>query len=287
MLLASMLLVVFTQTPPVSAGVAPGVRPLFASESWYKNAKAEEKVFEGVLEINSGEGRIGMPARFNSFRLTSLEEGKPVIRQVYTGGKDHLLSPFFNWNVKLTAKLVETDVEGSKVAELWPALIDVISPAAAGVIAEWKILARSNGAVVPNRQFLGPPQPTVIRTGKHLAEFMGHQGTVAEETATLSLAKTFGPNVKIDWSKHMILGLSGGNRGGFSKIEVSKITFGEKGLDVHWKLSGQNLGGANRMAELVLIEKYDGNLRFFQEGTTRPVVVPGPQATPKKTGEPS
>lgn len=276
-----------SQMPPAPGAVSPGVRPLFGAEAWYKDAKGEEKVYEGVLEINSGEGRIGLAARLNSFRLTSLEDGKPVIRQIYTAGKDHLLSQFFNHHVKLTAKLVETEVEGSKVFELWPAQIDVVSLAAAGVIAEWKVLARSNGSVLPNRQFLGAPQPTVIRAGRHLAEFMGHQGSAAEETATATLAKTFGSNVKIDWSKHMVIALSGGNRGGFSKIEVSKITFGEKGLDVHWKLSGQNLGGANRMAELVLIEKYDGNLRFFQEGTTRPVVVPGPQAAPKKPGEPS
>jgi hypothetical protein len=268
-------LVALGQTPPAPPAVPLGVRPLFANETWYKDAKGEAKVYEGVLEIHAAEGRIGMPARFNSFQLISLEDGKPIIRQIHTAGKDHLLSAFISHNVKLTAKLVETEVDGVKRAELWPAQIDVLGLAPAGVIAEWKIIARTSSAL-PNRQFLGPPQPVVIRNGKQAAEFLGAGGATADDVATATLAQRFGGNIKIDWSKQMVVGLSGGNRGGFSKIDISKITFGELGLDVHWEISNQNLGGGtNRVAELALINLFDGDIRFLQKGSTRAQVVPG------------
>jgi hypothetical protein len=277
----SLLVVAQSPMPPTSA--APVTRPLFANEKWYQDAKGEEKVFDGVLKIHPGEGRIGMPARFNSFHLIALDDGKPVIRQIHLSGKDYLLSPFIGHNVKLKAKLVESEATGGK-PELWPAQIEVLGLAPTDFIAEWKILARVNN-YSPNRQGPAVPQPTIIRTARHLADYMGLAAAGAgnlEETATTRMNALLG-SAKIDWSKHMLIAIGGNpQRSNALPVEITKITFGDKGLDVHWKLGGQNPTGQLRMVEIVLVNKFDGDTTFHRDGLSRPYVIPGPVDPPKE-----
>jgi hypothetical protein len=280
MIIALALLTTLAQTPVIPTDSAPVVRPLFAMEKWYQDAKGEEKIFEGVLEINRGDGLIGLPPRFSSFRLISLEDGQPIRRPIHTSGKDQLLSPFIGHKVKLTAKLVESDATGGK-AELWPAQMEVFGPAPAGVIAEWKILARTPNFQV-NRQVPAGPQPTIIRTAKHLADYQGPSST--ESSAMNALQAQLG-GTKVDWAKHMIIVISSGNQRAGARIEINKVTYGDKGLDVFWKLTGQNTGNP-RSVELVVVNKFDGDVTFYQDGITRPTVIPGPAtATKEKDAE--
>src|SRR5262249_27352641 len=92
---------------------------------------------------------------------------------------------------------------------------------------------------------------------------------------------------KVDWSKHMLIAISGGNQRFAARVEINKITYGEKGLDVYWELTNQNPTG-NRAAEIVLVNKFDGDITFLQKGSSRSQRIPGTasQSKPEKEDPP-
>jgi hypothetical protein len=188
-----------------------------------------------------------------------------VLRQLHTRGHDHLLSPFIAHNVKLTAKLVIT--EGR--SELWPGKIEVLGLAPVGVIAEWKILARTPNPIAS--QVGARPTPAVYRSAKELAISMGLGDN--ETSATTRINSYFQP-AKVDWSKHMVISIAAGGRSGFlGQIRITKLSFGEAGLEVQWK-NDQQAAGGSRVGDTVLVGRHDGEIRFVQEGSGKPIVIP-------------
>src|SRR3954469_17978209 len=96
-------------------------KELFAKEAWYKDQKGKEATFTGVLQeaprAKDGGGRV------NAYRL---EMGDKKYRVLYTGGNDAALKPYVGYTVKFTGKAVDTEVEGTKHAEIWPAFIELV-----------------------------------------------------------------------------------------------------------------------------------------------------------------
>jgi hypothetical protein len=114
----------------------PAKLALFADESWYKNRKADEQDFVGVLSrVPERTATVGV-SRFNPYRLTMNLKGKQTEREVYAGAPPEYLAPYVGQTVKLIGKAVETDVSGKTHAEIWPALLEVVGAAAERPVVE-------------------------------------------------------------------------------------------------------------------------------------------------------
>ena len=74
------------KTPAADQAAPPAKLVLFADDSWYKNRKASEQDFVGVLSRVPGPaaGTVGV-GRFNPYRLTMDHNGKGAVREVYAG----------------------------------------------------------------------------------------------------------------------------------------------------------------------------------------------------------
>ncbi len=264
------------------AGVALQ-RTFFADEKWYKDAAGEEQLFEGKLEINAGDGKIGMSPRFSSFCMYVQREGKQVPVPIYMNGKDHLLAPFAGEAViKLHGKLVENELDGKKVAELWPARMEITGKLPPGVIGELKVLARTTTYFLGQLQRDTNPRMLVVRSTKELIPLMGYQNNPnAEQLANQQLARYFGA-VKLDWNKHMLLVVTSGAiqvTGG--QVQITRVELRNDGLDAHWKIN-QNQGGT-LTCEVIVVERMDVPITFKPEGKGNPFTVPAPE--PMKTPE--
>ncbi len=136
-MLATLTAALLLAAPPVAAparadaGAPPPKLALFADESWYKNRKADEQDFIGILsrvpERTGGTVGVG---RFNPYLLTMNHDGKQTEREVYAGTHPEYLAPYVDKKIKLIGKAVETDVEGKAHSEIWPALLEVVGAAA-------------------------------------------------------------------------------------------------------------------------------------------------------------
>jgi hypothetical protein len=261
--------------------VGPRGIPLFAEEKWYQDAAGEEQTFTGVLDINPGAGGIGLPRRFHSYRLSWIEGGNPVSRPVYMNGKDHLLALFVGHRVQLVAKLVDTEVEGKKAQELWPARLEVMGPAPAGVIGELEILARVANLAHDNPGLRRvEPQAYVIRNKDELTELLIGPRIRSDVVGQWSLRFLGGQ--KIDWNKQMLILVCGGMQHGQGmQVEISKVAVHEKWLNVTWKVV--NRGGINPAGfihyplEAVLVPKFDGEVHVRREGKEKAQVIPAVQ----------
>lgn len=285
------LALVVAPCPVQAPAKTPAAATLFANEQWYKDHQAEEKTLEGVLMLAKGDGKIGMPERFNGFRLTWLEDGKPVTRLLFTNGNDHLLASFQGgqrnaYTVKITGKLVD-EVGGKKTAELWPARIEVVGEVPYGVVGDLKIVARQQN----NLWYLNSirrdrePRPFVFRDGKDVATSMGYQGPAADTQATQYLASSvLGiANGRIDWNKHMAICLTAGIQTGNVSVEITRVAISESGgVDVFWKLS-QPAGATGNSYPIttILVPKMDGEITFFREGSNHTMKIAAPEPLEK------
>jgi PrcB C-terminal len=167
-LTAALLLAAPPALEPARAdkGAAPLKRSLFADESWYKNRKADEQDFVGVLSRipERKGGTIGI-GRFNAYRLTMNNNGEQTEREVYAGAHPEYLASYAGKRIKLIGKAVETEVEGKVYAEIWPAVLEVIGETPAQAVEEIpnKIDLLMNNKVymadaAPEKAFIGTLQ---------------------------------------------------------------------------------------------------------------------------------
>jgi hypothetical protein len=113
-LTALSLIVAFPDPPQVE---------LFAKEGWYKDAKAPEQEFAGVLrKTERAKGVVGF-GRFNPFRLEM--EGDKV-REVYVSGNLKILDPYVGKRIKLIGKAIDTKIVGRMHHEIWAASLSVL-----------------------------------------------------------------------------------------------------------------------------------------------------------------
>jgi hypothetical protein len=272
----ALLCLVLTQA---NTDATPVNRPVLAGEKWYQERKEAEHEFEGKLDVNPGDGKIGLPKRYNAFRIIGIEDGKPVARLIYTEGKDQLLGPYVGQRVKLLGKVVTTESDEGKLVEFWPAQVLSVSGDATDAIGEIRVLARTQ-RWAPSRR-TPQPQALVIRDAGTLAQHVGMGGGGADVVAEKSLCQILEPRPgamgiqSIDWKKQMVVAISGGIRpSGGARVEVTRQVLQEKGLDIYWKLLTQPGGVGLSPTETMLVPRFDGEVRFFQEGVKQPIVVP-------------
>jgi hypothetical protein len=102
----------------------PASKELFAKEAWYKDQKAKEQTFAGVLQYTPRAKEVVGTGRFNAYRL---EMGNKKYREVYVAGNEAALKPYVNYMVKITGNAVDTEVEGTKHAEIWPGYVELVA----------------------------------------------------------------------------------------------------------------------------------------------------------------
>ncbi len=282
--MGAMLLVTFLQPDPTataarSAGTVALPRIVLADQPWYQQADEPEIEFEGKLDFQPGDGRVGIPPRYSVFRIIGVEEGKPISRRIYTGDRDHLLAPLVGRRVKLVGKVVSREEESGKIVEFWPGRIVAELGVAGEAIGEVKVFARTSRWLPAKRTV--QPQMLVIRDPATLAQVSGMAGGGAEAAAEKALCQLLEarPGVtgvpSIDWRRQMLLVISGGVQpSGGARVEVTHLTLQEKGLDVTWKLMTQPGGVGLPPTETLLVPRFEGEIRFFREGVKEPIVIP-------------
>ncbi|MCS6977732.1 MAG: hypothetical protein NZM31_12100 [Gemmatales bacterium] len=262
-----------------SAGVVELPRTILADQPWYQQAPEPEIEFEGKLDYQPGDGRIGIPPRYGVFRIIGVEEGKPISRRIYTEDRDHLLAPLVGRRVRMVGKVVSRDSESGKSVEFWPGRVIADLGVAGEAIGEIKVFARTSRWLPAKRGV--QPQMLVIRDAATLAQVSGMAGGGAEAAAEKALCQLLetkpgvGGISSIDWKKQMLLVISGGVQPmGGARVEVTRLTLQEKGLDVYWKLMTQPGGVGLPPTETLLVPRFEGEIRFFREGVKEPIVVP-------------
>ncbi len=101
-----------------AAAAAPvGWQKLFADEDWYKNHKAPERLFTGVLNAIKQDPNVATTLQRTS--LYSLDR-----RTIYTATKKvDALEKLVGKVVMIRGKMVEMELEGRVVREIWPAAV--------------------------------------------------------------------------------------------------------------------------------------------------------------------
>ena len=121
--------------------------------------------------------------------------------------------------------------------------------------AEPKIIAKA-----PSRVVTGA---TVIKS----AEQLGKLRTADPEKASADVAKMMKVE-KIDWTKQMLIVISGGTQrtGGYS-VEAKSLEVKDGKLIVHWKLNSPAPGSIviqvlSNPAQTILVERFEGDVVF-------------------------
>jgi hypothetical protein len=271
-------------TKPQRVAAATAALELFAREDFYKNLPSQEQTFVGKLTRVEKEGQVGF-GRFNPYRLVMKDD----TREVYVGARGNVLLPFVGKQVRIVGKPVDLEVEGKNHREIWPARLEIVlddkpspkeekgpaAPAAADPDKgeEVKVLGRAflSGKISTERPYPGPRQE-VIRSEEELQRLVGKEGVER-------LAKQLKVEA-IDYKKHMLVHVTGGVHptGGY-RVEITGVKKDGKAgtLNVHWKLHTPRLGGAVTQAfthpgELLLLERFEGDVRFVREA-----VAPDPK----------
>jgi hypothetical protein len=260
-------------------------RPLLAEETWYREAPEPEREFEGKVDYQVGDGRIGLPQRYAGFRILGVEEGRPVARPLYTADRDYLLAPLVGRRVKLLGKVVSREVQGRQIGEFWPGRLLADLGEAGEAVGEIRVLARTSRWIPARRT--AQPQAFVIRDAATLAQLSGMAGQGAEAAAERSLCQMLEAKpgtagiTGIDWKRQMLLAISGGIQPtGGAKVEVTRLVLQEKGMEVFWKLVTQPGGVGLPPTETLLLPRFEGEIRILREGTQEPIVLPAVGSPP-------
>jgi hypothetical protein len=228
----------------LAAREPPAKLELAGAEAWYRNQKAKEETFVGVLEkLPLPPGAVGF-GRINPFQLV-LEDGKAK-KEIYLGARGALLAPYAGKKVKLTGKAVEMEVEGKQHHEVWPARLEVVR---ADDKPDKKPEAGSGegeeaGKLLAQGPWTGPRprQMVVFHSAKDVMKTFSPSGGGAPpgsgENAETELAKGLGKMLKfdkLDFKKHMLVlvSLPPGAKG--RGVKVTDATVKDKKLVVQWK----------------------------------------------------
>jgi hypothetical protein len=242
-----------------AADARDGAVTLLADDAAYQKAKGKEVVFEGVLERNPGN-KLGPAGRFNVYRLAMEESGKPATRDLYLPGKAALLALHVGKRVRLVGKLVETEDDGKKYVEIWPARFEIASGTLPDAAGDDGVFARSDWQP-PDAQRLGR-RDYVFRDGEALAKAMRLTGASPAEGATSQLARLLRVPA-LDWSKHMAVSVCAGLTDGGRRLTVTKAAVVDGALIVRYRLEtpDPSPGGFGYPAQTVLLPRFDGPVK--------------------------
>jgi hypothetical protein len=240
-----------------------GAVTLLADDEAYRKARGDEAVFEGALERNPG-GKLGAGGRFNVYRLAMEEGGKPIARDLYVPGKGAALALHVGKRVRVVGKLVETEDDGKKYLEIWPARLEIASGALPAEPGPDGVFARC-GWQPPDAQRLGKSDH-VFRDGEALAKAMRLTGTSPAEGATRQLAKQLRVPA-VDWTKHMAVSVCAGLSNGGMQLKVTRAAVVDRTLVVTYRLETlyPSFGGFGYPAETVLLARFDGPVKLELE----------------------
>jgi hypothetical protein len=247
----------------VAADPAPDTLPLLAAEKSYQQRPEPERVFEGVLERNPSDGRIGAAPRYNAFRLTWIDgAGNRGGREVYLPDKAHLIAGRLGQRLRLVGKAVDTEVGGKTYQELWPARLELAGTAAVAPASVNGVLARCYWQ--PGAGVQREPRLYVFRDGRSLVPQLRLGGGGAEEAAGAMMAKKLGVPA-IDWGKQMLVGVSAGLKGqDADRLTITRVTVADRVMTVYYRLESPPGGAAGfgYPAEAALVERFDGEVRL-------------------------
>jgi hypothetical protein len=300
------ILILALCTPFAVAAPAPDVKDdppakkaLFAKEDWYKDQKAKEETFEGVIQRKKVDG---VELRAHPYQLIQtvtvnavveqnvggvitkkiVTETRMLARDIYVPGKADLLDGYLGKMVRITGKFVTFELADVKLPELWPGAIEVVkddkkpeekkAPARkdekdVDSSTEVKILGRGVWRLASKSD---DQQQIVIRNAEELAKASGLEkpdGEEAQKKATEAAAKALKVD-DIDWKKQMLIVVTGGVKrtGGYS-VEITKIETSDKVMTVHWKLNSPKPGSPvtqtiTHPAQTVIVEQFEGKVVF-------------------------
>jgi hypothetical protein len=244
---------------------SPGIA-LNAAAQWYKEAKPPETTIEGVVKRTPTTGRIGPPSRFNPFQFTWTDAtGQTITREIHAPDKAHLLADYLEQRVRLVGKIVSTEEDSKVYHEFWPARLDSLKGPATKLQPQDGVLARTSWH--PPAALRTGKQTLVLRDGAALARFMRVTGDDADRAATGLLAKQLDVPT-IDWDKQMVLHVCAGLKTTEAdRLAVTRVTVKDKELIVTYHLIAPEGGatGFGYPAETVLVERYEGVVRFEEE----------------------
>lgn len=263
---------------PFSTSTA-GASELFRNADWYKKADAKEQILEGIVKLAPGNGKIGLPERYCTFRLVVMEKRGPVSKPIYTGGHDELLAPYVGHLVEIVGKVVAVEVDGEKREEVWPA--EITGTSISKLLGKLEIQARTNGWK-PRAGTDTKPKAFVIRSSQELARLAGLKQA---DIATKNLARLLGVPT-IDWEWQMILCVTGGRQSSRKEVDIYRIVISESNADVYWRLvpSASRSGRYDPYPALtVLVPRIDATIRFLQNGRPPAIIVQPPsRKTPER-----
>lgn len=96
-------------------------QPLFAGETWFRDQTGDEQIVSGKLEAIPETGMASTLMRTSLYRIEN--------RTLYTGGKRlPALDALVGKQVEIKGKLVDMNLEGQELHELWPASIRATAP---------------------------------------------------------------------------------------------------------------------------------------------------------------
>ncbi len=254
------------QVPPPPP--PPPKLEMFANEGFYKEQAGKEETFTGVLsKINRAKGVIG----FGRFNPVTLKMADGMVREVYLGGKLELLDPYIGKTVKLVGKAVDMEVEGRNHKEIWAARLEVVADAKKAEKRDSSTTSTTSNVVGEGKE----GKADGVKVHAQAATKLGATSGVVRSADDLAKLNVKAEDVaralkvdKIDFSKQMLIVISGGSRptGGYGVIFKS-TEVKDKTLVVHWQLKSPGKGDFVTQAFthpmlVVLTDRFVGEVTF-------------------------
>jgi hypothetical protein len=92
-----------------------GFEVLFPDEEWNKFPAEEIQTFSGTL-VKASVDQSAILQREYTYRLV---ESDSKTTDIYTGGENDILNSHLNHQVEIKGKLVEFELEGTNIREIW------------------------------------------------------------------------------------------------------------------------------------------------------------------------
>jgi hypothetical protein len=237
---------------PVPEG-NPDVLALFADDPAYRAATAVESRYEGTLEF------LPVPGNPGRYRLLVPEgDGKTQTYELHLPKPNADLGTFVGNSVRVTGKLTDKG--------LWPGKIE--RRTVAGGPGRDGVLARGFWQPPAAQRIKGPAQSFVLKSGEQVAGLLPLRGTNPARAASDLVAQSLRVP-EIDWNKQMVVCVALGLRTDVERLTITQAVARDGVLTVTYRLQKFPAGMANGFgypAETALVPKFDGTVRFQEEG---------------------
>jgi hypothetical protein len=229
------------------------VLSLFADDVAYRAATAVESRYEGTLEF------LPVPGGPGRYRIQVPEgDGKIQTYELHLPKAFPDLGTFAGQPVRLTGKLTEKG--------LWPGKIE--RRQVAGGPTRDGVFARGGWQPPTAQRIAKQAQTYVFRSGDQLAGLLPVRGPTPGQAASEVLAQSLRVP-EIDWGKQMLVCVALGLRTDVERLTITRALAGEGVLTVYYRVQRTPAGmssGFGYPAETALVSRFDGTVRFQEEG---------------------